>query len=343
MNREGIQRFLRALGADMDTLVDSGRGWLNCACPLAPYLHSSGEDEHPSFGVSISDDGWSVYYCFACSDEAKPLSWLLHNIWLMSGKYPWEAAREYIRWEVHESEKKKPVVPDVWVAPKPRRLTPLPGKVLRKFPLLQGAKGFEARRCRDFLEQRGIPGYIQNFCGLRYFEEMQALAFPLTDINGNIYVLRVRRRKKKWIRTVSPKMVGFPWMRFPSLKKDVGAWFGMHLVDWSRPVMLVEGEGDCLRLLSLGYFNVIASATSSVTDRQINALTADTLILGYDADAAGEHACRRIVDMVEGRATLLKADWSLAEKEPGIACKDAGDLPSEEQLQVVLSSLENIS
>ena len=341
MNADGIKRFLEALGADMSTVSKSDR-WVNCACVLAEWTHGSGEDNHPSFGVSISEEGWSYYYCFACSDEARPLNWLLHNIWLMSGRYPWEAAREYIRWEIHDHERKKLEIPDAWAKPRPKRMQPLPGKVLKQFPLLQGAYSFEARRCREYLEQRGIPEHIQNLCGVRYFEPMQALAFPLTDVNGNVFVIRVWKRKEKYIRTVSPKMVGFPWMKFPSLKSDIGAWFGMHLIDWSKPVMGVEGEGDQLRLLALGYFNVVASATSSVTDRQIDALVADTLISGYDADVAGDHACRRIKDRVEGRAILLKANWALAEKEPGVACKDAGDLPSREQLQIVLNALERV-
>ena len=327
----------------MDSLVDQGRGWINCRCPLAEWTHSSGEDEHPSFGISVSNDRRSVFFCFGCSTEAKTLDWLLHDMWLLSGDYPWEAAREYIKWENHEQGGRKVAVPDVWIKPKPRRLHPLPGKVLRKFPLLQGAPWFEPRRCREYLEQRGIPEYIQNYFGVRYFEELQVIAFPLTDINGNIFMIRVRKRKEKWIRTVSPKMAGFPWMRFPSLKKDIGAWFGMHLIDWSKPVICVEGALDAMRLAALNYFNVVASTTSSVTDRQIYSLVADTVILGYDSDVAGDHACKRIIDTLDGRANLLRADWNLVEKKPGTPCKDAGDLLSEEQLQIVLGSLKHIT
>ena len=137
--------------------------------------------------------------------------------------------------------------------------------------------------------------------------------------------------------TLSSERSGVEGIVMPRLR-DVGAWFGMFLIDWSRPVMLVEGEIDAMRLMALGYTNVIASATSSVTDAQIDALAAETLVLGYDADAAGKHAHARIRDRVGQKAQVLEVDWSLAKKD-GSPCKDAGDLPDETALREVLRGM----
>lgn len=338
MNKEGVIQFLRALGADMDTMVDPGRGWINCACPIAEWTHAKGHDEHPSFGVSISDDAHSVYYCFGCSNQARSLGWMLHNMFVMSGEYPDLAANVYLKWECFETPVVLCEAEDVWEQECREPAKPLPPEVLKCVPLISGASGFEARRCREFLlGERGVSEWVQGLCRVRYFEELQALAFALTDIHGFAYMFRLRKRKEKWIRTMSPKVAGFPNLKFPSLKHDIGAWFNMFLVDWSSPVMLVEGEIDAMRLMSLGFFNVLASTTTQVTDLQIDSLTADTYILGYDADLAGVHAVRRIAEHLDGRAALLKADWSVVD------CKDAGDLPDRDALLAVLANLEPIS
>ena len=341
MNQDSIIKFLLQLGIDHDAIdIPEGRGWVNSPCPMAEYTHGAGQDIRPSFGISINDERGSVYYCFGCTQDAKPLSRLLHNLWLMTGEYPEAAADVFAQLENHMTRQAVTAPTpewDAWPAP----LGPLPRKVLRKFPLLQGAKGFEARRCREWLvEERGIPEWVQNLCRLRYDPHHSAVIFPLTDLHGYPYVLRSRSRKRKTIYTISPKLAGFKDMKFPSIKRDRGVWFGMFLVDWSERIMLVEGELDAMRLMALGFMNVIASATSQVTDLQLDALTGSSYVLGYDNDKAGDHATRRVVDRLGARAGCWRADWNLACLENGKPCKDAGDLPSKEELRKVLGSLQ---
>ena len=137
--------------------------------------------------------------------------------------------------------------------------------------------------------------------------------------------------------------------KFPGLEtsklKEVGAWFGMHLLDHQdhRAVILVEGEIDALRLASLGCTRVLASATSAVTDAQINALSWDNYILGYDADVAGRRAHEKIIKRLSPVATLFVADWSLALRRDGKPCKDPGDLPGCVELEQVFSRLKVVS
>ena len=333
MQVEAVKRFLRALGADQ---LDTREHWVNCRCLMAPYTHAGGVDSAPSFGVSISPDGGSVYYCFGCTQTAKPLQWILHNIFVMTGRYPWEAARIFRKEENHGRSSKKIEIPDVWSAS--RVITePLPYQVLRKFPLLQASSGFESRRCHEWLEDaRNIPVWTQHLCRVRYWDDASSLVFPLTDIKGNVFLLRTRSRKKKYIRTVNAQMAGVD-VDFPKLTA-AGAWFGMFLIDWSRPVMLVEAEIDALRIISLGFFNVIASATSNVTDAQIDALHTDVLLLGYDDDSAGEHAHMRIIDRVGEKASMFKLKWGLVKNSKGEPCKDGGDLMTPDDLKTVLLS-----
>jgi hypothetical protein len=258
-------------------------------------------------------------------------------MWLMSGRYPREAARVFCEFENH-SETRVVRIPDVWEI---SRLVPdpLPLQALARLPLLQDATGFEARRCKFWLEHdRGIPVWVQNMCRVRLEPDAQAVAFPLTDVSGRIFMIRMRSRREKRIWTWTAELAGVD-EGFPNLK-DAGVWFGMFLIDWTLPVMLVEAEMDAARLMALGYMNVIASAGSSVTDAQIDALIANQLILGYDDDKAGKHAHARIADRIGGKATMLEAKWGLARRKDGAPCKDAGELPDKDQLSIVLSSLK---
>jgi len=337
MNRDAIVRLLLELGVDRDHIRER-RAWINCHCPLAPYTHASGEDKHPSFGISINDDGPSVYYCFGCSPVGKHLGWLLHTFFVASGSYPFEAAKVYRENEIFNADDVVHV-PDVWEAELPE-YPRLPLSVLNSFPLLQSGKDYEARRCRHFLEvERGIPVWVQNLCRLRYSPEHSAIIFPMTDVSGEVYVLRARLRKEKRMWTVSPEWTGAKGVTFPSLH-NVGVWFGSHLVDWSRPVMLVEGEIDAMKIMSFGFFNVVASATSSVSERQLDAICTDVIILGYDSDASGRKTHKRISNYFGGKATLFEAKWDMIEnKKKGGMCKDAGDLSSGEDFAKVLNAL----
>jgi len=231
-----------------------------------------------------------------------------------------------------------------WSERPPKQIEPLPPRVLRKYPLLQCRNDYETRAIRNWLEViRLVPKHIQNFYRLRYNYNNQTVIFPLTDSRGNIFLLRERMRKEKRIWTVNPELAGYPDMDFPRLR-DVGVWFGMETINRRKPVLLVEGEIDVMRLAALGFLNSLGSATSSVTDAQIDAVLSPTIILGYDDDKAGNFARGRVIDRVRrtSNARLFDADWGLATRSDGKPCKDAGDLPDREQLLIVLSNLEPV-
>lgn len=339
MNRHGIKLFLAELDVASYNITERDN-WVNCPCVLAPYAHGSGEDKRPSFGIVVNPEGPSFYYCFGCTPRGRRLDALLHNIYVMSGRYPVEAAAVYRKYELFEEADREFVSRDVWSQEKVV-IQPLPYKVLKQYPLLQTGKDFEARRCKSFLTlERHIPVWAQNYLQIRYCTDRQTLVFALTDIKGRSFLLRMRSRKRKSIFTVSPEVAGFSDLEFAKLR-HAGVWFNMSRIDWRKPVMLVEGELDVGNLISLGYFNVMGSATSSVTDAQLNSWYARRVILGYDSDDAGRHATRRIYDHFYGRAgSIAIADWTLAKKLDGTPCFDPGDVPDREQLSVVLSNLK---
>lgn len=337
MREQAVRKFMWELGCDQ---IDENGSWLNAKCPLASWTHAGGVDSHPSFGITISDEGRSVWYCFGCSPEPRPIAWLLHSTFVMTRRYPFDAARIYRDHENHWGNTQAVEIPDGWKsnaeAEKPETV---PYQLLRLVPMLQGKEDFEARRCRFWMEhERHIPVWTQNLCRLRYLSDHSAVVFPITDIRGDVYQLKARSRKEKKMFAVKPEHFELQALANPGTPKKIGIWFGMFLIDWSMPVMLVEGELDAMRLMSLGFFNSIASASSSVTDAQIDALHTNTYFLGYDDDKAGRHAHARIIDRIGDQATMFELKWGIVNREDGEPCKDAGDLMNSDDLNTVMTN-----
>jgi DNA primase len=319
-------------------MYDAGE-WLRMPCPLAPYTHASGKDEHPSFNVRVNPDGSSFYYCFGCSPKANRMSVLIHLFFVYTGKYPFSAARVYVDREIFDEEGKPPPVIDVWEQQRPA-VQALARNIIDRFPLIAADMEHSvAKKCIRYLEQRGISLQAAISAGVRFSPENGTILYSLTDIRGAVYGLRERKpsmtRKEMW--TVNAKSIGDESAIFPSVR-HVGAWFNLHSIDWTKPVMLVEGPEDALRLVTLRFGNAISACTTKVTDRQVEALCGDVYYLGYDNDKAGRKAVRRIWKQMDDRASLWFADWSKARSD----CKDAGDLKKRGELEAVLLSLKKL-
>lgn len=326
MLEPGVRRFLASIGVPSEKMRRS-KDWINCQCPLAKWTHGSGMDEHPSFGISISE-GRSVWYCFGCMPKAQLLEGLLHNIFITSGEYPREAAQVFVEEEGAE-EVPQQVIPDGWADMK-EAVEPLPKSVIKQFPILQWTKhNIDAIACKQYLVKRGVPEWVQNLYQVRFDPERGCLTFPLTDLAGRIFVLRERSILEKKLWTVSSEMMKMPGVKFPSLR-DSGVWFGMHLINWSKPVLLVEGEIKVMRLATLGEFNAIASATSSVSETQIDVLSGAVFYLGYDTDKAGALAHSRIAERIGRRVALFELDWSV------VGITDPDELKNKNDLRKVM-------
>jgi hypothetical protein len=64
MEADKIEHLMQMLGCSK---VKYGNNqWINATCPLAPWKHPKGRDEHPSFGISIVPGSVSHYCCHTC-------------------------------------------------------------------------------------------------------------------------------------------------------------------------------------------------------------------------------------------------------------------------------------
>lgn len=322
MNRDSIHQFLRVLGVPRVAPSVEGDEWVNSSCPLASVLHKGGRDERPSFGILVNNDGESLYHCFSCCPHAAPLSGLVHTLWI-SSSYRWrEAMQAYGKLEVF-GEYKKPVCPVLEAAKK--TCCEIPVWVLDRYPLLAEASGFEARRCVEYLGDRGISLEAIKKFKLRYGKDHQVIIFPRIDKQDRVWALRARSRKTKDFFSISPK-----YMMSDTQWGDTSRWFGEQFLT-DKPVTLVESETDVLRLSELGVSNVLASC-GQVQRAQLKRLYHIVIILGFDADRPGQQMAYRTAYHLKDTTVLYLLNWNL------VGCKDAGNLNSFKEYEHVFNN-----
>jgi 5S rRNA maturation endonuclease (ribonuclease M5) len=336
MREEGIHRFLDAIGVEKRIKQNN---WIMCHCPLAPLKHEKGVDSHPSFSISIADHKRSVFYCFGCSEKAQHLEKMFPALWALTGEIPVDVVdvfREEENFDEEEEMEEKDEKSN-GLFTNQAKIVPIDNGILSRIPLLNDGP----RRMRDSMRGRGINRKAWERLGVRYVPGTTCWVFPFTDSGNHVMMLRARKYDEKSIFTLTPDYFGRNDLQFPKLKES-GAWFGLSQVDGSKTVCLVEGELDQLRMVSLGYHNVVASGSSKVTEAQIRNIPFRRIMLGYDSDKAGQSATHKLIRAFKDKALVSVLNWSMIKGKKGKPCKDAGDMPDQEALVTVLDNARMI-
>jgi DNA primase len=173
---------------------------------------------------------------------------------------------------------------------------------------------------KDYLiNVRGISLATIAEMEIRYNKQRNLIIFPLTDIRGNIQVLRARvcDINTKVMFTISPKQFGDRYA-LPTIR-DSGACFGLNKITVDKPAIIVESETDCLLLKTYGFNNVIATTSASFSKTQIYSIPSPNLWVGFDNDDAGRRATKKLIDISNGKLVHV-INWENAGgKDPGDA------------------------
>lgn len=328
MKSEDIVRFLQLIRA-RNIEISPDNQWVRCSCPLAPYFHASGTDNHPSFGIKVNNGGLSNFNCFTCGSGTLPL--FMHKITWTLGVSP----------DVHEFFIHREFLPEDAVSDqfyleykdlfsqefdKPTPIS-VPSDVLAEYPRLSNTTGegkYEISRVKDWLEDRGISYDLAVDYQIRVSPQDRAIVFPIVDTDGLTYLLHARSRVNKIFYYLNPSNTGHldkVWGR-----KDF--WFGIQHADMTKPLILVESETDLLRLRSLGVENVIASC-GPVGDYKLERISSPKVYLGFDSDLGGAQYCARTINYLHSSSSLYRLSWT------AVGAKDAGDLKSREEFDAV--------
>ncbi|OUM97783.1 MAG: DNA primase [Firmicutes bacterium ZCTH02-B6] len=126
----------------------------------------------------------------------------------------------------------------------------------------------------------------------------ERLMFPIADQAGRVIGFGGRLLVD---RAGAPKYLNSP--ETPLFSKG-RVLYGLHLArEAARKtgvVIVVEGYMDCISLCQHGVPNVVASLGTAFTDMQAQALArvAERVVIAFDADAAGQAAARRTLDIL---------------------------------------------
>jgi hypothetical protein len=334
MKEIGVIKLLRLLGySDSEMVVREG--WVNVTCPLASMKHPSGRDTHASAGISINNEGQSVFKCFSCTPDAVPLlSLVVQRAYDGVSYYDYEISRFFQENEIYSGEDTEDdiLLPQTtetmfgfnkWAHKKKTEKelpAKFPDKLLEFFPLIKDANDNTALHIKNYLMNvRKISLSTAVEMGVRYNKDKNLIIFPLTDRKGNIQVLRARLCDvaSKVMYTISAKHFNNKF-ELPTIR-DTGASFGLHLLESSKPTIVVESETDCLLLKSYGFNNVIATTTASFSRAQVVNIMSSSIWVGFDSDDAGKRAAKKLAHDSNTKLIYI-IDWADAGgKDPGDA------------------------
>ncbi|WP_273702771.1 toprim domain-containing protein [Thermoanaerobacter sp. A7A] len=291
--------------------------WVQISCPISYRTHTDRDDEHPSCGITYSDNQKSVVHCFACGTrDLISLCLILY----LDRKIDNSVFRYVIEGELlNGSDTKELKMQDIYEH-LDSEIPFVPDFVLQL--LLPATKSLLARRY--FIKRKINTSFLN---GLYVWKN--GLVFPIYDMNNNIVALHYRSFIGKTFRFLTPADFGVEHKKWSKSYY----WYNIQNIDISKPLILVEGEIDALRLMSLGYYNVIASC-GSISKEQIDflkSLSPSVLYIGFDNDKQGRRYTNQIKNQFKYTPMFL-LDWSI------VGIKDPGDLKNRDQLEKVFKA-----
>lgn len=239
MNLEQVKQFALAVGTKVES---RGGEWVQCKCPLAPWLHDSGKDSHPSFAIKFGDNVESTFNCFTCeSGGAGRLIDLLEFHGAKPPKYDIPAARKM--WLEEESGD----VSMVFTEEIEDNFTPKdivwPEEWLGTF-----LKAWDVPLAKEYLRARNVPKRVAKALDIRWDTSRQAVCFPVRNWTGELVGLRGR-----YITDAGARYHEYDFRG----KRNKLPWYGEHTVDVDAPVVMVESVFDYASVYRV-YKNVLA-------------------------------------------------------------------------------------
>jgi DNA primase len=288
------------------------------------------EEKTPSFSVNPVD---KLYYCFGCGKGGDVISFVRETENLdFVGAVEWLAERFRVPIEVEEAsprveaERRKRerlyAVLDQTASYFERLLWEgdagapvreyLAGRglgedVAKEFRLgLAPGKGLaEKARERGFTPDELKAAGLATTRGTDYFP--RRLTFPLADARGRVVGFQARK-----LRDDDPLRGKYVNSPEGDLFHKGSILYGLHLaksaIGKQDFAAVVEGNTDVIALRQVGFEPVVASMGTALTERQLRELGRLTkrLFLCFDADAAGQEATLRGMELAAGRGFDVK-------------------------------------
>ena len=221
---------------------------------------------------------------------------------------------------------------DDWrMAPHPLALDFVPTAIVNLFPRICPEKFPELD---NYLRSRGISERTYKKFDVRASERGE-LVFLFTNLLNNVLGVVFRNISDKKIRGLKLELLELQGIQLPKKAKR-GAWFGLHLIDITLPLLIVESELDVMKIHEWGHKNVVCPGGMSATKQQMKALYNKRLYVGFDSDKAGKEGMQLFLKNVNKDKEVWIVDWSLK------GAKDPGDLTNSEDFYDCMNNAEKV-
>ena len=299
--------------SDSVRLKRSGRNYMG----LCPFHN----EKSPSFSVSQDKQ---IYKCFSCNEAGNVITFVMkqkNKNFIEAIKYLAERAR--IPLEIGKGESSQ--------ITKKRELLYKINKEAGRFFFSNLTK---VKKAKEYFLNRGIDENTIKKFGLGYsldmwqglIDHLLSKGYKYSDLlddglilkgkNANNYYDRFRNRVMFPVFDKEGRVIGFGGRVLDNSKPKYlnspetlifhkgtnlyGLNFALKNKIEDRTIIVVEGYMDCVSLHQYGITNSVASLGTALTEQQARLLKryADTIIISYDADVAGQNATQRGIDIL---------------------------------------------
>lgn len=317
MNLDQITQLAALLGVGQ-VKAPTNHGWAHISCPLAVWTHTKGSDNSRGFGVHVNPDGESQMNCFACGWNGT-LASLIMDLKFRKYDTDFKALMEIVTSELDGGG--LPTLGEGSTLS--GDLHAYPEDWLASFPSIMHsgeALGYVRNR-----KGGPVPDEVLKVFDVRWDAMRRRVCFPIRDADGVLYGLHGRAIDKD----VELRYLAYTNPKTGATNPDV--WFGEHLIDWNKPVVMPESIFDMARVYQV-YRNVMTPYKTSFTDEMLRRIKPlFEIVTLFDPDMAGEKARNRIVTWSKYSSKVQRIIRH-APLPPG---RDGGDLTIEDMAETI--------
>lgn len=280
MNLDQISQLAHLLGVG-SVKAPNSHNWAHISCPLAPYKHTKGTDHSKGFGIVVNPDGESQMHCFTCGFN-DGLSALVMELKFHKAELDYKALIELVTSELDGGG--LPTLGDADTHS--GALHAYPEDWLASFPpVFHSGEGLAYVKGR---KGGPVPDEVLKAFDVRWDAMRRRVCFPIRDAQGVLYGLHGRAIDPH----VELRYLAYTNPKTGATNPDV--WFGEHLIDWNKPVVMPESIFDMARVYQT-YRNVMTPYKTNFTDNMLSRIKPlFEIITLFDPDVAGEKAKSRI-------------------------------------------------
>lgn len=259
---------------------------------LAPWLHKSGKDSNPSFGIFCEEGSPPRFHCFTC--ESGSLSTLLQTLEFRISQNPGlfhgdlSKAREIIE----NAELELPMLPaySEFGAQKKKLFEEWPSYVLESYIPVK-----HHQRAYAYCIYRGFSNGEMDAYDLRYDHERDMVVFPYWDVFGRFAGMRGRKVILKGEAAGGNGHHDYVWN---DINNAGLVFYNEKALNLPGPVVLVEGQVDCIKVARIWPKTVANLTAKPIMDKVMKLGQSDGVVLLLDGDQTGRTGTDKFVHLL---------------------------------------------